>query len=196
MYCVGLTGNIASGKSTVASLFKRHGIDVINADDVSRSVTKPGESALEKIVEHFGDAILDNGHLNRRKLRTIIFNDANERHWLESLLHPIIREKIKEAVSSSKSPYCLVEIPLLPDRKDYPYIDRILYIEAPREVQIERLMKRDHSTRDEALAILNTQSHEDDHRRIADDVLINNGPLSDLKKEVNKRHAKFISQCR
>lgn len=118
VYCVGLTGGIASGKSLAAEVFSELGIDIVNADNISRALTLKGQDAYTQIVAHFGSKILnEHNELNRKALRAIIFSDPKERTWLEQLLHPLIRQKIKEQVELSTTPYCIVEIPLLIDKK-------------------------------------------------------------------------------
>ncbi|GGI81362.1 dephospho-CoA kinase [Legionella impletisoli] len=196
MYCVALTGNIASGKSTVAKLFSKRGIDIINADQISRALTQPGEPAFSEILQYFGEAILTaHGELDRSKLRHIIFNDAEKRQWLESLLHPPIRQEIARKVSECNSPYCMIEIPLLPNRKHYPYLDEILYVDARREDQIERVMRRDHCSHEKALAILNIQASIEQHKSLADRILYNNGSLDDLEEQVDKLHQQYLKQA-
>lgn len=193
MYCVGLTGNIASGKSTVARLFADKGISVISADEIARALTQPGKPALAAIIRHFGKSIVDeDGTLKRRRLRQIIFNDDNARQWLENLLHPLIREGIKDAAAACQPPYCVIEIPLLPQKKDYPYLDRIIFVEAEREQQIERLIKRDHCSREDALKILQTQSSPKLYKKTADNIVKNNGSLKDLEHSVDAMHRSFL----
>lgn len=193
VYVVGLTGTIASGKSTVASLFKAFGVDIINADEVGKSLTQPGALALEKIVEHFGLEIIDHhGQLQRKKLRTIILNDPNERTWLENLLHPLIRLEITKAVQKSTSPYCVVEIPLLPDRLNYPFLNVIISVKANKEAQIKRIITRDKTNREEALKILNCQASDDAYEKIADMMLLNQGSMNTLKENIRKLHREFL----
>ncbi|WP_133130045.1 dephospho-CoA kinase [Legionella yabuuchiae] len=196
MYCVALTGNIASGKSTVAKLFNQRGVDVISADQISRALTQPGEPALSEITQYFGSSILtSNGELDRPKLRQIIFNNPEKRRWLETRLHPKIRQAIAAQVAECKSPYCIIEIPLLPDKKHHPYLDEILYVEADKEQQIERVMRRDNCSREEALSILNTQATAEQHKRLADKILFNTGTLSDLEHKVESLHTYYVEKA-
>ncbi|MFC7782160.1 dephospho-CoA kinase [Legionella taurinensis] len=192
MYCVGLTGNIASGKSSAIRCFKSLGIPVVIADDIAREVTAPGQPALRAIQQHFGDAMLHQGHLNRSKLRQLIFKQPEERQWLESLLHPLIRRQIEMRVTSFKAPYCVIEIPLLLDRSHYPYLNRILVILSESERLIERVMARDQHTREEALAILAAQPDEAARRAIADDLVINEGSLADFEQKIYDLHEKYL----
>ncbi|EHL29059.1 dephospho-CoA kinase [Legionella drancourtii] len=196
VYCVGLTGGIASGKSTVAELFSELGIQVIYADKISKALTAKDQEAYMQIVTHYGTEILtDDGTLNRRKLRSIIFSDAKERFWLEQLLHPLIRQKIKEQVDSSITPYCIVEIPLLIDKEKYPYINRILLVNAPIETQIARVIQRDQCTREQALAILAAQPGLNLRLKEADDVLMNNLGFNELKIAVNDLHHNYLQKA-
>jgi dephospho-CoA kinase len=193
VYCVGLTGGIASGKSTAAELFSESGIQVINADKISRELTAKDQTALSKIVAHYGQEILmETGELNRRALRDIIFSDPQERIWLEKLLHPLIRQKIQEQIKACTTTYCVVEIPLLIDKKLYPYINRILLINAPIETQITRVMERDHCSREQALAILAVQPDINLRLQNADDVLINDLRMDELKIAVHDLHQKYL----
>jgi len=193
VYCVGLTGNIASGKSTVASFFEDLGIHVFNADKVARELTIEGAGAYHEIIAHFGSQILlDNKQLNRKLLREIIFANIQERLWLEQLLHPEIRQQLAKDVELSSSPYCIVEIPLLKDRKNYPYLHRILLVTSPLDIQIKRLMARDQCTREQALAIIAAQPDNEQRLAQTDDVVVNNDTLSKLKNEIDELHLKYL----
>lgn len=196
VYCVGLTGNIASGKSTIAELFSELGVPIINADTISKELTAKNQIAYTKIVEHYGPSILsDNGELNRRGLRKIIFADSQERLWLEQLLHPLIRQKIKEQVKACTTPYCIVEIPLLINKKNYPYIDWILLITAPKEVQIARVIKRDQCTREQALTILDAQPDLNLRLSEANEVLINDLEFNELRTIVSNLHHAYLHKA-
>lgn len=196
LYCVGLTGNIASGKSSVIQYFKELGVAVIVADEIARQVTLPGQPALLQIKEHFGDEILDeHGRLHRSALRDIIFRNSLERKWLEQLLHPLIRQAIRAQIAAlSNTPYCIIEIPLLLNRTDYPYLKRVLLVTADREIQIARVMTRDHCTRLQAEAILAVQPDEQTRLLLADDVILNNGSLKQLREQVINLHACYLKR--
>jgi dephospho-CoA kinase len=196
MYSIGLTGNIASGKSTVAKLFANKGIDIISADQISRDLTHPGQPAFTEIIKHFGESILDNNsQLNRSNLRKIIFTDINQRIWLENLLHPLIRQQIKKEKDCCKSAYCIIEIPLLPNKKDYPYLDCLLFVQASYEYQIKRLMHRDNCSREEALIIINIQANTEQHKIVADKILYNNSSMKELEEKVNLLHEFFVKKA-
>ena len=193
MFCVGITGNIGSGKSTAISFFDSLGITVINADKISRDLTKAGKPAFLEIRHHFGESVLNQyGELNRPLLRQLVFSEANQRLWLENLLHPLIRESIKEQVSSATSPYCAIEIPLLSKRSDYPYLDRILVIIADKDKQIARVMQRDNCSETDALAILSSQPSETLLKQLADDLLLNNDSKAQLNNKLMKLHDKYL----
>lgn len=197
VYSVGLTGNIASGKSTVAEFFSELGIDVIYADRISKELTSKNTPYYQDIISHFGSSvILQNGNLNRKRIRDIIFSSSNERLWLENLLHPAIRKKIEEQLVVCTSPYCLIEIPLLFNKNHYPYLQKILLVIAPLESQLDRIIKRDHCTKEQALAILATQPNLEQRLEAADDILVNESGLSELKEKVSKLHKKYLKQAK
>lgn len=192
MFCIALTGTIASGKSTVAALFKGLGVDVLNADEIGKSITNPGEPALLQIADHFGSSVLtETGALNRRALREIIFANSQERTWLEQLLHPLIRKRLQELKDQCKGSYCIIEIPLLFKRESYPYLNRVLLVTADTETRILRIMARDQHSREEALQILASQASEAKYLQIADDVLINGGLITELQRKIDELHAKY-----
>lgn len=193
MYCVGLTGSIASGKSTVAFFFENRKITVISADQVARALTQTDEGVQKKIINQFGDSILDAcKKINRTKLRQIIFANPEQRLWLEQLLHPLIRQRIVELVYKSKSPYSVVEIPLLKERKTYPYLDRVIVVLAEPQEQIKRVMERDNCTQKEAQAILAAQPSDADRVAIADDIILNNTSLTALECKVEALHQQYL----
>lgn len=197
VYCVGLTGDIASGKTTVAELFSKLGIEVIYADKISRELTQKSRSAYTKIVEHYGHKILkQDEELNRNKLREIIFSTPKERNWLEQLLHPLIRQEIKKRVDASITPYCMVEIPLLITKQTYPYINRTLLVCAPTETQISRLMQRDQCNKQQAQAILSTQPDINIRLENADDIIVNDMEMVELIKTVNDLHYKYLHESK
>ncbi len=193
VYCIGLTGNIACGKSTAANYFAKLGVSVINADEIAKELTACNQPAFHDIITHFGDSILTaSGEINRRYLRQLVFSDVEERLWLERLLHPLIRNHIEHRIGNVKTPYCLIEIPLLYDKSNYPYLNRILLIDADLEQQIARFMTRDKDSRETALAILATQANATERHPLADDILKNTGSLADLQNNVAALHEKYL----
>jgi dephospho-CoA kinase len=195
-YCVGLTGDIASGKTTVANLFSRLGIDIISADKIAKELTQKNQPAYEKILAHYGIKLLhEDGSINRKMLRTIIFSNPEERIWLEELLHPLIKEELKKAANSCKTPYCIIELPLLITKQTYPYLNKILLIKSLVPLQIARVMQRDQCTEEEAKAILKTQPHLSQRLEHADEVLINDRNTEELEKKVKALHHQYLHEA-
>jgi dephospho-CoA kinase len=193
MLIIGLTGGIGSGKSTVADLFAEYAVPIIDADVIAREVTEPSHPAFATIIDHFGkDLLLKNGLLDRAALRNLIFADTHQRDWLENLLHPLIRNEIEQRLKTLSAPYCIIVIPLLLEVKPYPFIDRILVIDAPEHKQIERVMSRDHVSKAHIEAILNTQIDRQHRLAQAHDIITNDGSLSDLKSQVEKWHQTYL----
>src|SRR5512139_1003281 len=161
---VALTGGIASGKSTVANLFAALGIPLIDTDVIAREVVEPGQPALAAVVDAFGPTVLDaQGRLDRRRLRDIIFGDESARRRLESILHPAIRLEMdrQSQAAASLAPYQILVIPLLTEGGRRDHVDRVLVVDAPESLQIERLMARDSVSRDQAEASLRAQAPRD-----------------------------------
>lgn len=187
-YCVGLTGGVASGKSAVADRFAALGVAVADADVVARAIVEPGQPALGDVVAAFGAGILQaDGRIDRALLRQRVFNDPEARRRLEGILHPPIRLALREACIAAPGRYAVVAIPLLAEaggREAYPWLDRILVVDAPRGAQVERLVQRDRI--DAALAgrMLDAQATRGQRLAIADDVIVNTGTLERLDGEV------------
>ena len=192
MLVVGLTGGIGSGKSTVAAIFADHGVPIIDADVAARDVTQPDKPAFVRIIKHFGnDILLPNGTLDRAKLRNIIFSNTKQRLWLEHLLHPLIREAMKEQIDQLSGPYCIAVIPLLLEVEFYSFINRILVVDASEQAQIERVMARDKISKLDIEAILNNQANRIDRKAHAQDIIINDGVIADLIPQVEQLHEKY-----
>jgi dephospho-CoA kinase len=185
---VGVTGGIASGKSTVARAFAAHGIPWVDADDVAREVVEPGEPALAEIAERFGPRVLQaDGSLNRRALREIVFADESERRWLESVTHPRIRQRIVahlERLQAEGAPYVLLVSPLLFESGQSEMADRCLVIDVPESLQIERTAARDDVDDAQARAIVAAQMPRRERLARADDVIDNSGSEEDLAAQV------------
>ncbi|MBJ7538125.1 dephospho-CoA kinase [Marinomonas transparens] len=196
---VGLTGGIGSGKSTVAQLFNTLGIQSVDADDVARIVVQSGSHCLKKIQQRYGDRILlEDGTLNRKTLRDIIFDRAEERVWLEELTHPVIREEIRRQLSSVSSSYVLLVHPLLFETHQNEMCELIVAIDVPTELQLERVINRDNSTLDKVTKIMATQLPNEKRKSRADLVLENTGNTVDLSAKVLELHKKILEllQCR
>ena len=191
-FIVALTGGIASGKTLVSDEFARLGVPVIDTDVIAREIVEPGQPALLAIEQEFGAQIIDkNGRLKRSALRALIFSDPDARAKLESILHPKIRRKVSESISRLTSAYCILVIPLLTERGNYPDVNRVLVVDVAPEVQIERLMARDNTSRDQARLALNSQAGREDRLKIADDVLDNSGSPEQALSEVARLHSKY-----
>ena len=186
-----LTGGIGSGKSLAASCFEKRGISIVEQDDVSREVVEPGEPALASIVERFGSTILDeNGALNRSELRQRIFSDAEDKVWLERLLHPLIGERTMFHMHQAPSRYAIVVNPLLSWRQ--PQYDRFVVVDTPVSMQIERAMERDGMTRELAEKMVVSQTERDVRLRLADDVIVNDGPIDAIDDQVDRLHRRYL----
>lgn len=192
MLVIGLTGGIGSGKSTVANLFAKHGVPIIDADAVSREITTPNDPAFMRIVKHLGDHVLQpDGSLDRAKLRTIIFADSKERRWLETLLHPLIRDAMQQKINQLSAPYCLAVIPLLLEAEFYFFINRILVVDAPEPLQIERVTARDKAPISHVESILKAQASREVRLTRAHDVITNDGDMQNLIQQVDQLHEKY-----
>jgi len=186
MYCVGLTGTIASGKTTVLGYFSDLGISTISADAIARQITNFEPAVLQAIRNYFGDGVfLPTGELNRRALRSIVFSNPKKRLWLENLLHPLIKQQIQAEIRTVKTPYCVIEIPLLFNREEFLYINRVLLITADKATILTRIMTRDKCSKDDAMAILKSQPDEESRKQIADDIIFNNQDPEVLRESIN-----------
>lgn len=194
---IGLTGGIASGKTTVANLFRdQFGIQIVDADVVAREVVEPGTEGLQAIATHFGTGILTaEGKLNRARLREKIFTDENEKAWLNNLLHPMIRNKMQLELARVTSPYALLVVPLLVENQLQSMADRILVVDVSKDTQIERTMQRDKVSREQVESILASQASRDDRLKHADDVIENNNENNDLLPQVTLLHNKYLNIC-
>ncbi|MDN3520721.1 dephospho-CoA kinase [Halomonas ramblicola] len=185
---VGLTGGIASGKSTVARAFAALGVPWVDADDVAREVVEPGEPALAEIAARHGTRVLnDDGGLNRRALREIVFNDPDERRWLESVTHPRIRTRLLEHLArlqAGGAPYVLLVSPLLFESGQSAMVDRCLVIDVPETLQIERTAARDDVDAAQARAIVAAQMPREARLAWADEVLDNSGDEAAMRRRV------------
>lgn len=190
---VAVTGGIASGKSAVTARLEQLGVPVIDADLIARELVEPGEVALAEIVQCFGAGVLDaEGRLDRRQLRQRIFSDAGARRDLEAILHPRIRERMRERALAAAAPYVVLAIPLLTAGSRYPFIDRVLVVDVPEAVQIERLTQRDGVDEAGARAALAAQISRTERRALADDVVDNSGSLASLAAAVDALHARYL----
>jgi dephospho-CoA kinase len=192
MLRVGLTGGIASGKTTVARLFADRGATVIDTDRIAREVVEPGTPALATLVHEFGDGILtDDGHLDRKELRRRLFGNVVARRTIESILHPAILAELQRQASVAPGPYQVYVIPLLVEGGHRNLVDRVLVVDCPEDLQIARLMARDAETREEATRILETQVSRERRLDAADDVIVNDGERRSLAARVEALDRKY-----
>jgi|SRR5690554_689029 len=191
---VGVTGGIGSGKTAVTDEFARFGISVVDADQVSRDVVDPGTEALTRIAKRFGPQILTpSGGLQRRLLRDIIFTDPDQKHWLESLLHPLIRDEIISRLEQSRSPYTILVSPLLLETGQQELCDQVLLVDAPESLQVRRTSERDQTPEAAVKAIMEQQMSRDQRRTMADDIIINDAGLAELHDAVRALHQKYLA---
>ena len=192
-FVIGLTGGIASGKTTVANLFGELGIDIVDADIIAREVVEPGTPGLAAIAAKFGEQILSNdGTLDRARLRELVFSEPTLKHWLNQLLHPKIREQMLLQVNRARSSYCLLVVPLLIENGLESMVDQVLVVDTPAENQVARTMQRDQVSKEQAEAILAAQASREQRLAKADDIVENQGSIEDLTREVKKLHDRYL----
>jgi dephospho-CoA kinase len=191
---IGLTGGIASGKSTVTQRFAELGVPVIDADVASRSVVEPGQPGLAQVVERFGPKVLDaEGHLDRQGLRALIFNDSDSRAALDAILHPLIRTEMELEAAAAQGPYVVMAIPLLIESGNArARVDRVLVVDVDESLQIQRVQARDGGSPEQARAILASQASRNARLAEADDVLLNTGSVADLRQAVDRLHEQYL----
>ena len=193
-WLLGLTGGIGSGKSAAARHFIDLGVHLVDADDAARWVVEPGRPALQRIVEHFGEQVLQaDGSLDRRALRQHVFADEAQRRWLESLLHPLIREEIASHLARARSPYAILVSPLLVESGQHRTTQRVLVIDVPEALQLARTMQRDQAQEQQVRAILAAQASREERLRHADDVLLNDRDPAWLRSEVERLHQFYLT---
>ncbi len=191
---IGLTGGIGSGKSTACEIFSGLGVPVIDADAIAHKVVKPGMPALQSIIDEFGVNIMTkDGCLNSKKLRDRIFINETDRKKLESILHPIIYEKISHEAENINSSYCIIFIPLLLETGVSDIIDRILIIDVPKELQLSRASVRDNASLNDIERIIQAQISRDDRLAAADDIINNEGDFKNLRRQIYELHEFYKS---
>ena len=190
---IGLTGGIASGKSTVAQRFMDLGVPVIDADAAAREVVAPGKPGLQQVIDRFGSRVVaENGELDRRALREIVFSDPDARRDLEAILHPLIRTDMDRNAAAAVGPYIVMAIPLLIEGGSRDRVDRILVVDVDEAVQLQRVMARDHCSSEQAQAILASQAPRTARLAAADDVLPNGGTVTELRQAVDALHQQYL----
>lgn len=192
---VGLAGGIGSGKSTISKLFNNLGIESVDADDVARNVVEPGSPCLSKIVERYGaNILLTDGSLDRKALRNIVFKHPSERVWLESITHPIIRQKIEQQLSNASSKYVLLVHPLLFETQQNTICQLTIAIDAEADTQLKRVTSRDNTSVEQTQKIMEAQLSNSERLKLADLALKNDGNLSELNDKVLKLHENILKQ--
>ena len=193
-FVVGLTGGIGSGKSAATAIFEKHGIDIVDADEVARYVVEVGSEGLQQIAAHFGETILlEDGSLNRAALREKVFAAEEEKIWLNSLLHPLIRSRMQQLISESTSSYCILSVPLLVENKLTEMCNHVVVVDCPEAMQLERALKRDGSTEQTIKSIMASQASRKERIDAANDVLDNSTTLDALASQVSTLHQKLLS---
>ena len=196
-FTVGLTGGIASGKSTVMAIFSELGIDTADADLLVRNLLDNDENILQRIREHFGPEYFNkDGQLDRQALRAQIFSDTDDRKFLESLIHPRVRESLIQARSEFRSPYGVFVVPLLIEADMTDLVDRIAVIDIPAEEQLERIMQRDKISKRMALQAIGSQIPREQRLDFADDVIDNSTSLDALRNSVLRLHQQYLELAR
>ena len=200
MLKIGLTGGIASGKSLVSQCFSELGVDIIDADKIAKSLFEPKSKHLHSLTGHFGSHILDhNKELNRKALAKIVFSDSSQLEWLNHFTHPLVSKEMRAQLDKVKSNYVILDIPLLIDKgakipsRLIPFIDRILVVKTDIDLQINRIIKRDNRTTEDALAIINNQSSLQEKLALANDVIDNNQNKQSVKEQVIQLHQLYSS---
>ena len=192
-YRIGLTGGIASGKSTAAKFFGALGVPILDSDQIARDVVEPGQPPLERLVERFGSSILTpDGHLDRPALRDIVFSDPMARADLEALTHPAIGAAMEARSAAAGGPYQVLVIPLLVEKNLSSHVDRVLVVDCDEDLQVRRLRDRDGSTPEQAQAILSAQAPRAARLRAADDVITNEADMSAVQDQVTALHARYL----
>ena len=190
---IGLTGGIGSGKSVVGNFFTELGIDVIDADLISRNILDTNKKARKLFVKSFGNEFIDKkGNVNREQLRTTIFDDKEKKMSLESIIQPLVREEIINFTEQSKSIYKIVMVPLIYETQSSNFYEKIIVIDCDEQEQIERASKRDGKSKENILSIIKTQASRNQRNSIADFIILNDSSIEDLRLKVIQIHQKLL----
>ena len=189
---IGLTGGIGSGKSAAAEYFIELGIDVIDADEVSKNILVKNENAKKAFTDRFGEKYIKNNQIDREALREDIFQDEAKRKNLESIIHPIVRDEIEQFLVNSKSIYKIVMVPLIIETNSVEFYDKIIVVDCETNLQIERASSRDNQSKENIINIMNNQATREERLKIASFVIENNSNLDDLRDAVIKAHQKIL----
>ena len=190
---IGLTGGIASGKSTIASFFADLGVPVIDTDVIAREVVAKGAPALDEIRTEFGDEVFDvDGMLDRKRMRNLVFSDDSKRRQLEGVLHPRIREAALNQAEAVTDPYMIIVVPLLVESPMKEFMDRVLVVDCSEEVQLSRLLARDTENDAQARRIIAAQASRNERLAIADDVVLNDAALDQTRTRIEALHKNYL----
>ena len=197
-YVVGLTGGIGSGKSAAADAFARLGATVVDTDAIAHELTGPGGAAIPEIQRQFGKAFVDGtGAMDRKRMRDLVFSDAEEKQRLEALLHPMIRAESARRVGAAAGPYAVLVVPLLVESAGYrERVDRVLVVDCPEAVQIARVMQRSNLPEAQVRRILASQVSREKRLAAADDVIDNSGSIAALQQRVAELHDQYLARAR
>jgi len=186
---VGLTGGVASGKSTVSQLFSELGTTIIDADVIAKQLLEKDTDCYQQVIRLFGKSItFDNGEINRSFLRDVVFNDAQAKLQLEKILHPEVRKRMLAAAEKCETAYCILVVPLLVEANMQDLVDRTLVIDIPDKTQLQRLMQRDNLTESQAQNIVNNQATRHKRLHIANDIIDNQTDIKSLRQKVEQLH--------
>lgn len=192
MLRVGLTGGIASGKTTASEHFADLGVPVIDADQIARQVMEPGQAAYPLVIKLFGQGVLDDqGHFNRDAIRELVFSDENKRRDLEAIVHPLVRTEITNKTEILKADYCIVVVPLLVETGFLTLVDRVLVVDVDSEQQKKRLSARSGLSQKQIEGIMAAQTDRETRLSHADDVIDNSGSIGELRRQVEGLHKKY-----
>ncbi len=193
MLRIGLTGGIGCGKSTVCLLFANNGVPIIDADLIARELVEPGRPALSELSACFGKDILQaDGSLNRAELKRLAFSDMQHKQRLDAIMHPLVFDEIEVQVSQLNAAYCIMAIPLLLETRHHHIVDRILVVDCPPAMQLQRVMARDAISAFQAEAIIGAQINRESRISAADDVIDNSTTADRLAEQVKSLHNLYI----
>ena len=196
MLLIGLTGGIASGKTLVSDTFAELGVPIVDADILAREVVEPGSVGLNSLISYFTATILTpDGELDRKALREIIFRNSTDRRFVDETLHPLIRKRADEEIARHRSQgadYLIYTVPLLVETNQHEKFDRILLVDVPVEIQLSRLISRDNTTREQAQSIIDAQASREKRQAIATDIILNDGNIKDVTKQIHKLHKLYL----
>jgi dephospho-CoA kinase len=197
-WVVGLTGGIGSGKSAVAEAFRQLGAAIVDADAIAHELTGPGGAAMPEIRRRFGeDFVAPGGSMDRARMRALVFGDPEQRKRLEALLHPLIRAESERRIAATRAPYAVYVVPLLVESGGYRgRVQRVLVIDCPEDIQVERVCRRSGLSAEQARAIIRSQASRAQRRAVADDVIDNSGSLAALQQRVAELHQRYLGMAR